>query len=80
MLTLLVIGGLNTVISLFYYLRVVKTMTIDPEPPIGLLRGFSLSRCRGIRRGRYPAGADVGYFLGSVLHLAHSGAGNLLPR
>ncbi len=30
---LLVIGGLNTALSLFYYLRVVKVMTIDPEPP-----------------------------------------------
>jgi NADH-quinone oxidoreductase subunit N len=28
---LLVIGGLNTALSLFYYLRVVKLMTIDPE-------------------------------------------------
>ncbi|MBI3836742.1 MAG: NADH-quinone oxidoreductase subunit N [Planctomycetia bacterium] len=30
--TVLVIGGLNTAISLYYYLRVVKIMTIDPEP------------------------------------------------
>jgi NADH-quinone oxidoreductase subunit N len=29
---LLVIGGLNTAISLIYYLRVVKVMTVDPEP------------------------------------------------
>ncbi|MBM4003717.1 MAG: NADH-quinone oxidoreductase subunit N [Planctomycetes bacterium] len=43
---LLVAGGLNTVISLFYYLRVVKVMTWNLEPrdqrplqPIGLLRG-----------------------------------------
>ena len=40
MLALLVIGGINTVISLFYYLRVLKVMTFDPpaedryvEPP-----------------------------------------------
>ena len=32
MLVLLVIGGLNTVISLFYYLRVLKVMTFDPPP------------------------------------------------
>ncbi|HEY2759750.1 MAG TPA: NADH-quinone oxidoreductase subunit N, partial [Pirellulales bacterium] len=32
MLSLLVIGGLNTALSLFYYLRVIKTMAIDPEP------------------------------------------------
>jgi NADH-quinone oxidoreductase subunit N len=30
--TLLVVGGLNTVLSLFYYVRVVKVMTMDPEP------------------------------------------------
>jgi len=29
---LLVIGGLNTALSLFYYLRLVKLMTIDAEP------------------------------------------------
>lgn len=32
MYTLLVIGGLNTAISLFFYLRVVKVMTFEPEP------------------------------------------------
>jgi NADH-quinone oxidoreductase subunit N len=30
--TLLVIGAVNTVISLFYYLRVVRVMTLAPEP------------------------------------------------
>jgi NADH-quinone oxidoreductase subunit N len=29
---LLVVAALNTAISLFYYLRVVKVMCIDPEP------------------------------------------------
>lgn len=32
MMALLVIAGLNTVISLIYYLRVAKTVCIDPEP------------------------------------------------
>jgi NADH-quinone oxidoreductase subunit N len=32
MIVLLVVGGLNTVISLFYYLRVLKVMTFDPPP------------------------------------------------
>ncbi|MFM7290405.1 MAG: NADH-quinone oxidoreductase subunit N [Planctomycetia bacterium] len=32
MLVLLVVGGLNTVISLFYYMRVLKVMTFDPPP------------------------------------------------
>jgi len=31
-LILLLIGGINTFLSLFYYLRVVKRMTMDPEP------------------------------------------------
>ena len=31
LLALLVVGGINTVISLFYYLRVVKVMVIDSE-------------------------------------------------
>jgi len=32
LLVLLVAGGMNTAISLFYYLRVAKVMTMDPEP------------------------------------------------
>jgi NADH-quinone oxidoreductase subunit N len=32
LVVLLVVGGINTAVSLFYYLRVVKTMTMDPEP------------------------------------------------
>ena len=32
MLMLLVVGGFNTVLSLFYYLRVLKVMTFDPPP------------------------------------------------
>ena len=31
MITTLVVAGLNTAISLIYYLRVAKTMCIDPE-------------------------------------------------
>jgi NADH-quinone oxidoreductase subunit N len=30
--TVLVIAGLNTALSLYYYLRVVRIMTIEPEP------------------------------------------------
>jgi NADH-quinone oxidoreductase subunit N len=48
LIALLAIAGLNTAISLFYYLRVVKVMTIDPEldsnpavsaPPVSMLGG-----------------------------------------
>jgi NADH-quinone oxidoreductase subunit N len=35
MWTVLVVAGLNTALSLYYYLRVVKIMTIDPEPEQG---------------------------------------------
>ncbi len=35
MWTVLVVAGLNTALSLYYYLRVVKVMTIDPEPEQG---------------------------------------------
>lgn len=46
MMSLLVIAGLNTVISLIYYLRVAKTVSIDPEPEtrgavtLGILPAF----------------------------------------
>ena len=42
MLVLLVIGGLNTVLSLFYYLRVLKVMTFDPPPDDRPGEAFSL--------------------------------------
>jgi NADH-quinone oxidoreductase subunit N len=42
MLVLLVVGGLNTVISLFYYLRVLKVMTFDPPPADRVGGDFSL--------------------------------------
>ncbi|MEQ8788194.1 MAG: NADH-quinone oxidoreductase subunit N [Pirellulaceae bacterium] len=32
LMVVLVAGGLNTAVSLFYYLRVVKVMTMDPDP------------------------------------------------
>jgi NADH-quinone oxidoreductase subunit N len=42
MLVLLVVGGFNTVISLFYYLRVLKVMTFDPPPNDRVGGEFSL--------------------------------------
>ncbi len=32
LLVLLIVGGLNTAVSLFYYLRIVKLMTMEEEP------------------------------------------------
>jgi NADH-quinone oxidoreductase subunit N len=42
MLVLLVVGGMNTVISLFYYLRVLKVMTFDPPPADRTVDAFPL--------------------------------------
>ncbi len=42
MLVLLVVGGLNTVVSLFYYLRVLKVMTFDPPSGERVSRPFPL--------------------------------------
>ena len=47
MLLLLVIGGLNTVISLFYYLRVLKVMTFDPLPGDRVAEPFPLVSISG---------------------------------
>ena len=47
MLSLLAIGGLNTVISLFYYLRVLKVMTFDPVPEDRVSEPFSFVSISG---------------------------------
>ena len=44
---LLVVGGLNTAISLFYYLRIIKAMTMDPDPPHRLPVDFSMASAEG---------------------------------
>ncbi len=48
LLALLVVGGLNTAISLFYYLRVVKVMTIDAEPDDPPAKVFSDLSLQGL--------------------------------
>lgn len=45
---LLVIGGINTAISLLYYLNVVKVMTIDPEPQSRLPLAFPIVSLPGM--------------------------------
>lgn len=45
---LLLIGAINTVISLFYYLRVVKVMCLDPEPEDRLPVEFTLVSPAGV--------------------------------
>jgi NADH-quinone oxidoreductase subunit N len=48
LMTLLVVGGLNTVLSLFYYLRIVKVMALDPESESRLPVSFSLTSVEGV--------------------------------
>ncbi|MGC3969982.1 MAG: NADH-quinone oxidoreductase subunit N [Pirellulales bacterium] len=45
---LLLIGGVNTAISLFYYIRVIKTMTIDPESADRAPASFSMTGVEGV--------------------------------
>ena len=47
MLILLVVGGLNTVVSLFYYLRVLKVMAFDPPPAERTAEAFPLVSISG---------------------------------
>jgi NADH-quinone oxidoreductase subunit N len=48
MIALLVIGGLNTALSLFYYVRVVKVMTLDDESDARAPSTFSLASIPGV--------------------------------
>ncbi len=79
MLALLVIGGINTALSLFYYLRVVKTMAIDPEPTDRPASGFSLVSLPGafLVIVTVPI-LLLGVFWDQFYTWLQSGAGNLL--
>ena len=48
LLVLLAVAGLNTVLSLFYYLRVVRVMVLNPEPDDQWRRRFRSFRRRGL--------------------------------
>lgn len=48
MYLLFLIGGINTLLSLFYYLRVVKVMVLDPEPDDRLPLDFPLASLNGL--------------------------------
>ncbi len=47
LLLLLIAGGVNTVISLFYYIRVLKVMAIDPLPEDRVPDTFSMASLQG---------------------------------
>ena len=77
--TLLVVGGLNTVLSLFYYLRVIKVMTLEPEPEDRLPAHLSLVSLPGV----YLVAVTVpvvllGVAAGGLLEMAKAAAARLL--
>ena len=66
------VGGLNTVLSLFYYLRVVKVMTLSAEPGAAACAG---DRHGIARRAVLPDGDGAGGVLRAVVERpAHLGA------
>lgn len=74
MLVLLVVGGINTVISLFYYLRVLKVMTFDPPPADRPGGEFSLVSLPGaIVTAARRAGRCAGHLLVGSLRLRTTG-------
>ncbi|MDX1965011.1 MAG: NADH-quinone oxidoreductase subunit N [Pirellulales bacterium] len=79
MIALLVVAGLNTAISLYYYLRVIKIMTIDPLPADRPMPQFSLVSLGGI----YIVAVTVpivvlGIFFDSFLQLTQTISAQLL--
>ena len=66
LIALLVVGGVNTVISLFYYLRIVKVMTFEEEPEerlaVQLLGDFAARRvCLPAHRPHGTPDFQLGY-------------------
>jgi NADH-quinone oxidoreductase subunit N len=77
--TLLVVAAVNTVLSLFYYLRVIKVMTIDPEPEDRVPVDFSPVAAETV----YVLGITIpvvvfGILFGGLLTLARDAAARLL--
>lgn len=77
--TLLLIGGLNTVLSLFYYLRVVKTMTLDPAPEQRLPVQFSMISLAGVYVALVSLPVVVlGIWMNSLLEWSRAAAAGLV--
>ena len=71
MIGLLVIAGINTVISLIYYLRVAKIVWIDPEPE-NSRPGLARPVAGGVCAGRGDSRCCIyGILPGRVLEIAH---------
>ncbi len=79
MLTLLIVGGLNTAISLFFYLRIVKVMCMSPEPDNRLPAEFPLVSMRGALLVLITAPVVIfGIFWNELYQLAESSVRGLL--
>jgi NADH-quinone oxidoreductase subunit N len=79
MLALLAVGVLNTVLSLFYYLRVVKVMTLGSEHPDRPLPAISLWSMTGFYFATLTIPVVVLFFLwGGLSNWAHAAAAALL--
>ncbi len=78
MMLLLIVAGLNTVISLVYYLRVAKTMCIDPEPEGSGSVPLGYHQVLYIVMVAFPI-LFYGLLPESLARIAHQASANLLP-
>jgi NADH-quinone oxidoreductase subunit N len=79
MFALLAIGVLNTVLSLFYYLRVVKVMMLSPEQPEQLRAAIPMVSMRGFYFAMLTLPVVALFFLwGGLWNLAHAAGATLL--
>lgn len=77
---LLAIGGLNTVLSLFYYLRVIKLMIVDPEPETRLPFSLPVTSFAGVYVGLVTAPVVIlGIWGDDLFRWTGAAARNLLP-
>ena len=67
----LLIGGFNTVVSLFYYLRVLKVMTFDPLPEDRVRTVFVCFNFWGNDHESCLARCDIRCFLVCLYAAAH---------
>ncbi len=80
MLSLLVIGGANTVLSLFYYLRVVKVMVLDAEPEPRPAPVLSLVSAPGLYCAASAAIlVAMFFFWGALWQMGQAAASALVP-
>jgi NADH-quinone oxidoreductase subunit N len=77
MIALLVIAGINTAVSLVYYLRVAKTVCIDPEPETRRPSSIGLLPAAYVLAVSLPV-LFYGIFPGRILEVAREATKQLL--